>query len=142
LILGFDQPYGNHNGGHILFGPDGMLYIANGDGGSGGDPQGHGQNRNSLLGKILRIDVDGGDPYAIPGDNPFVNEAGVRPEIWAYGLRNPCRIAFDAEAGLLFIADVGQTALEEISVVPANQGGLTFGWNTMEGRNCFRPESG
>jgi glucose/arabinose dehydrogenase len=141
LILGFDQPYGNHNGGHVLFGPYGMLYIATGDGGSGGDPQGNGQNRGSLLGKILRIDVDGGDPYAVPADNPFVGQAGVRPEIWAYGLRNPWRVAFDPESELLFVADVGQSTNEEISVVPADQGGINFGWNTMEARHCFPPNS-
>jgi hypothetical protein len=141
LILGFDQPYGNHNGGHVLFGPDGMLFIATGDGGSGGDPQGNGQNRGSLLGKILRIDVDGGDPYAVPSDNPFVGQAGVRPEIWAYGLRNPWRVAFDPESELFFVADVGQSTNEEISVVPADQGGINFGWNTMEARHCFPPNS-
>jgi hypothetical protein len=142
LIIGYDQPYGNHNGGHLLFGPDGMLYIPTGDGGSGGDPQGHGQNRSSLLGKILRLDVDGGNPYAIPADNPFRDQAGVRPEIWATGLRNPWRIAFDAQDGLLYVADVGQNTYEEISVVPADEGGINFGWNTMEASHCFRPQTG
>jgi glucose/arabinose dehydrogenase len=137
LIIGYDQPYGNHNGGHVLFGPDGMLYIPTGDGGAGGDPQGHGQNRNSLLGKILRIDVDGGDPYAVPTDNPFVGQAGVRPEIWAWGLRNPWRVAFDEQDGLLFVADVGQNAYEEISVIPDDDAGVNFGWNRMEARHCF-----
>ena len=141
LIIGYDQPFQNHNGGHVLFGPDGMLYIPTGDGGSGGDPQGHGQNRNSLLGKILRIDVDGGDPYAVPADNPFVGQAGTRPEIWALGLRNPWRIAFDAEDDLLYVADVGQNRWEEISVVSADQGGVNFGWNRLEGSHCFPADS-
>jgi glucose/arabinose dehydrogenase len=141
LIIGYEQPFGNHNGGQVLFGPDGMLYIPTGDGGSGGDPQGHGQNRNSLLGKILRIDVDGGDPYEVPDDNPFVGEAGVRPEIWALGLRNPWRVAFDAQENLLFVADVGQSAWEEISVVAADEGGANFGWNRMEGTHCFPAQS-
>jgi glucose/arabinose dehydrogenase len=142
LIIGYDQPYANHNGGHILFGPDGMLYIPTGDGGSGGDPQNRAQNLSSLLGKMLRIDVDGGDPYAIPSDNPFVGRADVRPEIWAYGLRNPWRVAFDEQAGLLYVADVGQNAWEEVSVVPADQGGINFGWKRLEGTHCFSPESG
>lgn len=139
FIIGYDQPHRNHNGGQLLFGPDGMLYIPSGDGGSGGDPDGHGQNLQSLLGKMLRIDVDGGDPYAIPGDNPFVGRSDVRPEIWAYGLRNPWRVAFDGPENLLYIADVGQNAYEEISVVPADEGGLNFGWNIMEGNHCFEP---
>ena len=141
LILRVAQPYSNHNGGHILFGPDGMLYIAMGDGGAGGDPQGNGQNRASLLGALLRIDIDQGDPYAIPPDNPFVGEAGARPEIWAWGLRNPWRIAFDAmgggRAGLLYVADVGQDEWEEVTVAPAAAGGLNHGWNVMEGNHCF-----
>src|SRR5690606_27705337 len=131
-----------HNGGQVLFGPDGMLYIPTGDGGSGGDPQGNGQARNTLLGKILRIDVDGGDPYAVPADNPFVDESGVRPEIWATGLRNPWRVAFDAQDGLLYVADVGQNRWEEISVVPADEPGSNFGWKRMEGQHCFEPEDG
>lgn len=137
LIIGFEQPYRNHNGGQVLFGPDGMLYIPTGDGGSGGDPQGNGQKMSTLLGKILRIDVDGADPYAVPSDNPFVGQTGVRPEIWAYGLRNPWRVAFDREAGLLFVADVGQNTYEEISVVPADEAGVNFGWNRMEASHCF-----
>ena len=139
LIIGYEQPHRNHNGGQLLFGPDGMLYIPTGDGGSGGDPDGHGQNLESLLGKMLRIDVDGGDPYAIPRDNPFVGRSDVRPEIWAYGLRNPWRVAFDAPDNLLYIADVGQNAYEEVSVVEADEGGLNFGWNIMEGSHCFEP---
>lgn len=139
LILGITQPYANHNGGHVVFGPDGMLYIPLGDGGSGGDPQGHGQNRATLLGKLLRLDVDRGDPYAIPRDNPFVRDsgAGARAEIWALGLRNPWRIAVDRQTGLLYTADVGQNRWEEINVQPANQGGLNYGWNRMEGAHCY-----
>lgn len=136
LMLAVAQPYPNHNGGHILFGPDGMLYIGMGDGGSGGDPHGYGQSLTTLLGKLLRIDVDGGD-YAIPPDNPFVGAAGTRGEIWAYGLRNPWRIAFDRAAGLLYVADVGQNLWEEVSVVPASRGGLNYGWNIMEGAHCY-----
>lgn len=137
LMLAVAQPYANHNGGHILFGPDGMLYIGMGDGGSGGDPHGYGQSLATLLGKLLRIDVDGGDPYAIPPDNPFAAAAGTRGEIWAYGLRNPWRIAFDRAAGLLYVADVGQNLWEEVSVVPASRGGLNYGWNIMEGAHCY-----
>jgi glucose/arabinose dehydrogenase len=137
VIFEQDQPFGNHNGGLIAFGPDGMLYIGLGDGGSGGDPQGNGQNTGTLLGALLRIDVDGGDPYVIPADNPFVGRAG-RDEIWAYGLRNPWRFAFDREAGHLYIADVGQNDWEEVNVAPAEQGGLNYGWNIMEGQHCYR----
>ena len=142
LILQVAQPFANHNGGLVVFGPDGKLYVGMGDGGSGGDPQGHGQNRATLLGDVLRIDVDAGDPYAIPGDNPFVGQAGARGEIWATGVRNPWRFSFDREAGLLYLADVGQSALEEINVVPAASGGLNYGWNVMEGSRCFRPADG
>jgi glucose/arabinose dehydrogenase len=136
LILSVQQPFSNHNGGLVAFGPDGMLYIGFGDGGSGGDPLGHGQNVNTLLGALLRIDVDGGDPYGVPADNPFVGRPGA-DEIWAYGLRNPWRFAFDREAGLLYIADVGQNAWEEVNVVPAGDGGVNYGWNVMEGGHCF-----
>jgi glucose/arabinose dehydrogenase len=135
LILRVEQPYSNHNGGHILFGPDGMLYIAMGDGGSGGDPKENSQNRATLLGALLRIDVDSGDPYAVPPDNPFVGEAGARPEIWAWGLRNPWRIAFDGD--LLYVADVGQDDWEEVTIVAAAAAGLNHGWNLMEGNHCF-----
>ena len=139
-ILTVDQPYSNHNGGHILFGPDGMLYIGMGDGGGGGDPQGNGQNLQTLLGKLLRIDVDGGEPYAIPPDNPFAGGTGAqRREIWAVGLRNPWRMAFDD--GLIYIADVGQNQWEEINVAPAGQGGLNYGWDIMEGAHCYRASS-
>ncbi len=112
LILFVEQPFANHNGGLLLFGRDGKLYIGLGDGGSAGDPQGNAQNLGTLLGKILRIDVDGGDPYAIPPDNPFAGRAGARGEIWAYGLRNPWRFSFDDPTNQLYIADVGQNAWE------------------------------
>jgi glucose/arabinose dehydrogenase len=136
FVLHVAQPYANHNGGHILFGPDSMLYIGMGDGGSAGDPHGNGQDRRTLLGDLLRIDVDHGDPYAIPRDNPWAHAAGKRPEVWAYGLRNPWRIAFDS--GLLYIADVGQNQWEEIDVAPARQPGIDYGWNLLEGNHAFR----
>jgi glucose/arabinose dehydrogenase len=139
LVIGIQQPYANHNGGHILFGPDGMLYVGMGDGGSGGDPHGNGQNLGTLLAKLLRLDVDHGDPYAIPPGNPFVGRRGARPEIWAYGLRNPWRLWFDPPSGLLFIADVGQNRWEEIDVTPARAAGLDYGWNRMEGAHAYRP---
>ncbi|MDH4044216.1 MAG: PQQ-dependent sugar dehydrogenase [Gemmatimonadota bacterium] len=137
-ILSVLQPYTNHNGGLVLFGSDGMLYVGLGDGGSGGDPDGNGQNRASLLGTILRLDVDGGTPYAIPADNPFVGQAGVREEIWVYGVRNPWRFSFDRSTGDLYIGDVGQGAREEIDVQPAaSTGGENYGWNIMEGSICY-----
>ena len=139
-ILTVEQPYPNHNGGLLLFGPDGYLYIGLGDGGSGGDPEGNGQNTGTLLGSVLRIDVDSttGDlPYGIPEDNPFVGQEGARGEIWAYGLRNPWRFSFDRETGDLLIADVGQSAIEEVSLAPAGEGGLNFGWNILEGPECY-----
>ncbi|MEX0771394.1 MAG: PQQ-dependent sugar dehydrogenase, partial [Balneolaceae bacterium] len=143
VILSYDQPFWNHNGGQIAFGPDGYLYIAVGDGGSGGDPQGHGQDRTTLLGTILRIDVDrqeDGNNYAIPADNPFAgNTQGYREEIFAYGLRNPWRFSFDAETGRLWTGDVGQNAYEEIDVV---ENGGNYGWNIMEGNHCFEPSTG
>jgi glucose/arabinose dehydrogenase len=142
LILGVAQPFSNHNGGLLLFGEDGKLYIGMGDGGSGGDPLGHGQNRGTLLGAMLRIDVDAGDPYAIPSDNPFFGMAGAEGEIWAIGLRNPWRFAFDRDAGLLYLADVGQNQWEEVNVVLATTSGLNYGWNIMEGTHCFQPASG
>ncbi len=129
----------NHNGGLLRFGLDGMLYLGTGDGGSGGDPPGNGQNRNVLLGKLLRLDVDGGDPYRIPSDNPFIGSG--RGEIWAYGLRNPWRYAFDKATSLLYIADVGQNLYEEVNVAPANQAGLNYGWRTMEGLHCYNASS-
>lgn len=142
LVLGVEQPFSNHNGGLIEFGPDGMLYIGMGDGGSGGDPLEHGQNPNTLLGTLLRIDVDGATPYGIPANNPWASGTGGRPEVWAIGLRNPWRFSFDHDAGMLYIADVGQNRREEIDAVPANQAGLNFGWNTMEGSLCYDPMSG
>lgn len=139
LLIRIPQPYSNHNGGQALFGPDGKLYLGIGDGGSGGDPHNHGQNRSTLLGSILRLDVDGGSPYAIPGDNPFVNTQGAQGEVWAYGLRNPWRFAFDRATGDLYVADVGQNRLEEVNVLPfARAGGANYGWRIMEGSSCFR----
>lgn len=133
------QPYPNHNGGDIRFGPDGYLYIALGDGGSGGDPHGNGQNLDTLLGKMLRIDPQGGKPYAIPRDNPFVNDPNAKDEIWAYGLRNPWRFSFDARTGDLLIGDVGQSDWEEIDWAPArSRGGENYGWSQMEGTHPFR----
>jgi glucose/arabinose dehydrogenase len=145
LILQITQPqpvalYPNHKGGLVMFGPDGLLYIGMGDGGSGGDPQNRAQNPDSLLGKLLRIDLDHGDPYAIPAGNPFAVSGGAK-EIWALGLRNPWRFAFDAPTGLLYIADVGQNAWEEVDVAPANQGGLNYGWRIMEGAHCYNASS-
>lgn len=136
-LLKVNQPFPNHNGGILTFGPnDGYLYLGLGDGGSQGDPNGNGQNTNVLLGKILRIDVDHGDPYAIPPDNPFV-QAGGRPEIWAYGLRNPWRFSFDKLTGDLYIADVGQAAWEEVNYAAGNPGGLNYGWNYYEGNHPY-----
>jgi glucose/arabinose dehydrogenase len=142
-ILTFKQPYANHNGGQITFGPDGMLWIGAGDGGSEGDPQGNGQKTDTFLGKILRIDVDHGDPYAIPPDNPFASGSGGKPEIWAYGLRNPWRFSFDSATHDLYIGDVGQNKWEEIDFVSSDlKPGLNFGWNRMEGTHCYSPPSG
>ena len=140
LVIEIDQPYSNHNGGHILFGIDGMLYIGMGDGGSGGDPHRNGQSRNTLLGKMLRLNVSAGEPYSIPQGNPFSAASGARPEIWATGMRNPWRFAFDRPTGLLYIADVGQNAQEEINVEPASAAGLNYGWNVMEGDRCYRSD--
>ncbi|MET8867116.1 PQQ-dependent sugar dehydrogenase [Nonomuraea sp. NPDC004580] len=138
-VLKVDQPYANHNGGQLAFGPDGHLYIALGDGGSGGDPEGNGQDLGTLLGKILRIDPRGDEPYAVPRDNPFVGKSGARPEIWAYGLRNPWRFTFDRGSGDLWIGDVGQNAWEEVDREPAgSKGGANYGWNLREGRSPFR----
>lgn len=138
-LLTIAQPYGNHNGGQIQFGPDGYLYVGMGDGGSGGDPEGHGQNRGTLLGALLRLDIDQGQPYAIPPDNPFIKDAGSRPEIWAYGLRNPWRFSFDRLTGDLYIADVGQNAWEELNLATSRSGGENYGWNRLEGTHCFSP---
>ncbi|HEX8904576.1 MAG TPA: PQQ-dependent sugar dehydrogenase [Longimicrobiaceae bacterium] len=141
LVLTVAQPYANHNGGLVLFGPDGKLYVGLGDGGGGGDPQTNGQNPAALLGKILRLDVDAGQPYAIPSDNPFVGQTAKRGEIWIWGVRNPWRFSFDPTSGLLYVADVGQGEWEEVNVVPATQGGLNFGWNIMEGMHCYTATS-
>ncbi|MFF3837607.1 PQQ-dependent sugar dehydrogenase [Streptomyces sp. NPDC001930] len=138
-VLTQTQPYANHNGGDIKFGPDGYLYIAFGDGGAGGDPHGNGQNLDTLLGKLLRIDPRGGTPYAIPSDNPFVDDPNAKDEIWAYGLRNPWRFSFDARTGDLLIGDVGQNDWEEIDWAPArSRGGENYGWSQMEGNHPFR----
>ena len=132
ILLRVKQPYPNHNGGTMNFGPDGYLYMGLGDGGSGGDPEGNGQSLDTLLGKILRIDVDSKEPYAIPADNPFGDE------IWAYGLRNPWRMSFDSATGDLYIGDVGQDTWEEIDFIPAGSpGGENFGWDHREGMHDF-----
>lgn len=142
VLLTVAQPYANHNGGHLAFGPDNYLYIGLGDGGSGGDPGDRAQDLSTLLGKILRIDVDGGTPYAIPPSNPFVNRAGARGEIWAYGLRNPWRYSFDRTTGDLWIADVGQDSWEEVDFAPATSiGGENYGWRKMEGTHCYNPST-
>jgi glucose/arabinose dehydrogenase len=139
VLLLVEQPFENHNAGQLAFGPDGFLYIALGDGGSAGDPFGNGQNRATLLGNILRIDVESGIvPYAIPADNPFVGEPNVLNEIWAFGLRNPWRFSFDRLTGDLYIADVGQNLVEEVNFqAAASTGGENYGWNIMEGTSCF-----
>jgi glucose/arabinose dehydrogenase len=143
LILFVAQPFSNHNGGGMTFGSDGFLYIGLGDGGSGGDPFGNGQSLGTLLGKMLRIDVDRGSPYAVPPDNPFVARAGARSEIWSYGLRNPWRFSVDRATGDLYIGDVGQDRREEIDVgLASRHGGENYGWNVMEGFLCFDPPSG
>lgn len=137
-LLVVTQPFGNHNGGHLAFGPDGYLYIGLGDGGSAGDPGNRAQNLNVYLGKMLRIDVDNGDPYAIPPDNPFVGDTSARGEIWAYGLRNPWRFSFDRQTGDLWIGDVGQNSIEEIDFQPASiSGGENYGWRCYEGNQAF-----
>lgn len=136
-LLAIDQPYSNHNGGMLAFGRDGMLYVGTGDGGSGGDPEDRAQNLGTMLGKILRIDVDGGSPYRVPSDNPFRGVSGAEPEIWHYGLRNPWRFSFDRATGDMWIGDVGQNAIEEVDYAPNGRGGLNFGWNTFEGRASF-----
>lgn len=143
VVLEVPQPYGNHNAGQIVFGPDGYFYVTLGDGGSGGDPENNGQDPTTLLGSILRIDVDAapsGSRYGIPADNPFVgNTDGRREEIFAYGLRNPWRISFDEDSGRLWAADVGQNAYEEIDII---EKGRNYGWNVMEGFHCYEPSSG
>jgi glucose/arabinose dehydrogenase len=141
IILSIHQPYANHNGGGIAFGPDSYLYIGMGDGGSAGDPQGNGQNPAALLGKMLRIDVNGtseGKAYAVPADNPFVNNTELVPEAWAMGLRNPWRFSFDRATGDLYIGDVGQNQYEEVNFQPAGStGGENYGWNITEGTHPY-----
>ncbi len=145
VILTVDQPYANHNGGQLAFGPDGYLYIGMGDGGSAGDPGNYAQNPDSLLGKILRIDTESpGDPatYVIPPTNPYTQTAGYRGEIWALGLRNPWRFSFDRQTGDLYIGDVGQSSYEEIDYQPASSpGGENYGWKIMEGSHCYNAQS-
>ena len=140
ILLTVDQPYSNHNGGQLAFGPDGYLYVGMGDGGSGGDPQGHGQNAGDLLGSLLRLDVSADTGYVVPPDNPWVDSAGARGEVWSIGLRNPWRFSFDRSNGDLYIADVGQNEIEEVDVSPRASGGgrgANYGWNFMEGNSCF-----
>jgi glucose/arabinose dehydrogenase len=142
IVLQVPQPYTNHKGGQLAFGRDGYLYIGLGDGGGEGDPLGNGQNTSTLLGKTLRIDVNSkssGLSYSIPRDNPFVNKSGYRPEIYAYGLRNPWRFSFDRVTGQLWVGDVGQDRIEEIDIVHS---GKNYGWNIMEGSLCYSPPSG
>jgi hypothetical protein len=134
IILTQTQPYANHNGGQLLFGPDGMLYLGLGDGGSAGDPQGRGQDRSDFLGSILRVDVQAGAPYTVPPDNPFIGQAGTRPEIWSYGLRNPWRFSFDRVTDVQWVGDVGQGLREEVDM-PITPGG-NYGWRVFEGFAC------
>ena len=146
VLIRMADEFGNHNGGSLAFGPDGYLYVGTGDGGGGGDPLDSGRRLDTLLAKVLRIDVDGASPdgvgYRIPPDNPFVDTADARPEIWHTGLRNPWRLHFDRATGDLWIGDVGQGRWEEIDRAPAGVGGLDFGWNVMEGFHCFRNPEG
>ena len=136
-IIVIEQPFGNHNAGDLWFDASGMLLVPTGDGGSGGDPLGSGQNPDSLLGKMLRLDVDSGDPYAVPADNGFAATDAHRPEIHAKGLRNPWRISVDPIGGHIYIGDVGQSGFEEVSVMVGGAGGQSFGWNEVEGPECF-----
>jgi len=143
VLLRQTQPFANHNGGGLAFDNAGRLLIALGDGGSGGDPLGNGQKLDTFLGKILRIDVDAATPYAVPADNPFRATPGAAPEIWAYGLRNPFRISVDRPTGDLYIGDVGQGRVEEVDVgLASRRGGENYGWNTLEGSQCYSPSSG
>jgi glucose/arabinose dehydrogenase len=141
VLLAVPDPRVNHNGGQLQFGPDGMLYVGLGDGGGGGDPEGNGQNPMTRLGSILRIDVSGDGPYAIPGDNPFADGESGAPETWVWGLRNPWRFSFDRATGDMWIGDVGQNAREEVTwLSPDAAAGANLGWNVMEGTLCFRAE--
>ena len=141
-IIRIQQPWSNHNGGMVEFGPDGFLYIGMGDGGAAGDPGDRAQDGETLLGKMLRLDIDAASPYGIPKDNPFRNSKSFRKEIWAYGLRNPWRFSFDKLTGDLWIGDVGQNAWEEIHLQPAGtQGGTHFGWRTLEGSHPYEGDS-
>ena len=142
ILLTIPQPEANHNGGQLAFGPDGFLYIGTGDGGGVGDPNNNAQNGQLLLGKILRLKVLPGQPYTIPAGNPFIGNPSFRDEIWALGLRNPYRFSFDRVTGDLLIADVGQSAREEVNFQPAGVGGRNYGWRNMEGSQCFNPSSG
>jgi glucose/arabinose dehydrogenase len=140
VLIAIDQPFPNHNGGQIVFGPDGFLYFGLGDGGSGGDPNGTGQRLDDLLGSILRLSLAGATGYTVPADNPFVGVSGARPEVWSHGLRNPWRFSFDRLTGDLYIGDVGESRLEEVDVAPAGAGGgrgVNYGWNVMEGTSCY-----
>ena len=138
VLIKLKQPYVNHKGGQLAFGPDGYLYAGLGDGGSGGDPENRAQDKTLFFGKILRLDVDHGDPYAVPADNPFVKETGTKPEIWAYGLRNPWRFSFDSKTGDLYIGDVGQNLHEEVDFQAANsKGGTNYGWRCYEATQTY-----
>lgn len=140
ILLTIDQPYANHNGGQLNFGPDGYLYVGMGDGGAANDPENNAQTLSSLLGKILRLDVAKGEPYGVPETNPFVGNDQARPEIWSYGWRNPWRFSFDRATGDLYVADVGQNQYEEVHVEMAGEaGGRNYGWRLMEGFHCFNP---
>jgi glucose/arabinose dehydrogenase len=140
ILLTIGQPYRNHNGGQLVFGPDGYLYVGMGDGGAANDPHNNGQSLDTLLGKILRLDVDNADPYGVPSNNPFVNNSQARPEIWSYGWRNPWRISFDQATGDMYVADVGQNQYEEVNVeLAGTPGGQNYGWRLMEGLHCFSP---
>lgn len=140
-LIRITDPASNHNGGTLAFGPDGYLYFGTGDGGSAGDPWNHAQSLDAMLGKLHRINVNQPSGYAIPPDNPFVNDPRARPEIWAYGLRNPWRFSFDRDTGELWIADVGQKRWEEVNHAIKDIGGQNYGWKIMEGRHCFSPET-
>ena len=140
ILMTIGQPHANHNGGQIAFGPDGYLYIGMGDGGAANDPENRAQSLSTLLGKILRIDVDNGDPYGVPETNPFVGNEQARPEIWSYGWRNPWRFSFDVDTGDFYAADVGQNQFEEVHVeLAGTEAGQNYGWRLMEGLHCFRP---